>query len=254
MNSTWYEQADDYLYGRMTEEERIAFESALAENKEQSAEFELYRSVESTMQTQKGEAGGDEKLKLSLSELNEIYFSGKEKARYRIMSRRVFGWTAAAALILVVAGVYLITTRRAQGPHQLADDYIQNKLTVLGQSMSGSRDLLQEGIAAYNNKDFKKALALFDSVAHIAPDNSDAKKYIGLAFLQTKNYDSAITYFDDLAAQKGLYSNPGLFLKAITLLHRNRESDITLARQVLDQVVTQKTEGFEEAAEWLKRF
>jgi hypothetical protein len=95
---------------------------------------------------------------------------------------------------------------------------------------------------------------LFEWVARNAPDNSDAKKYAGLVFLATGDYDSALARFDELAAMKGLYSNPGLFLEAVTLLQRNRKEDLPRARPLLEQVVREKLEGSEQAEEWLKRY
>jgi tetratricopeptide (TPR) repeat protein len=254
MNSSWYQQADDYLYGRMTREERTAFESALTEDKMQSVEFEIYRSIEATMQNHGGEGDDENTLRFSLAGLNKIYFSSADEGRRRTISPKIFRWTVAAVIILTVAGLYLLTISRTSEPHRLAENYIQSRLSILGVTMSGSGGFLREGIVAYNNKDFKKSLGLFDSAARFNPGNSDAKKYAGLALLQMRSYDSAIARFDELTAQKDLYGNPGLFLKAITLLHRNGKDDIMHARQLLEQVVTQKTEGADEAAKWLKRF
>jgi hypothetical protein len=43
--------------------------------------------------------------------------------------------------------------------------------------MDASTDSLQQGIAAYNKKDYDKALLLFQNVYNTHRDNSDAKKY-----------------------------------------------------------------------------
>jgi hypothetical protein len=52
--------------------------------------------------------------------------------------------------------------------------------------MDASTDSLQQGIAAYNKKDYDKALLLFQNVYNTHRDNSDAKKYIGLVYLAEK--------------------------------------------------------------------
>jgi hypothetical protein len=75
-----------------------------------------------------------------------------------------------------------------------------------------------------------------------------------LVYLQTGEYDKALTRFEELAAIKGLYSNSGLFLEAVTLLHRDGHGDLSRARLLLQRVVREKSEGTEVAEEWLKRF
>jgi hypothetical protein len=57
--------------------------------------------------------------------------------------------------------------------------------------------------------------------------------------------------FNELAAKKELFSNPGMFLKAITLLQRNQPGDREQAEQLLQQVIDEKADGSKEAERWL---
>ena len=68
------------------------------------------------------------------------------------------------------------------------------------------------------------------------------------------NYDKALEYFTILEADTGLYSNPGKFYKAITLLKRNKDGDKDAAKLLLEQVRDENLEGKKEAEEWLKKF
>ncbi|MEJ7680068.1 MAG: hypothetical protein WKG06_19850 [Segetibacter sp.] len=69
-----------------------------------------------------------------------------------------------------------------------------------------------------------------------------------------KDYDKALMHFDELAQKKGLFSNPGLFLKALTLLERNMGNDKDGAKKLLQQVVADKLEHSKEAEELLKKW
>ena len=69
----------------------------------------------------------------------------------------------AAVLILVVAGTYLFTTSN-HSPSSLAAKYTKENFATLSQTMSGDAGEMESGIAAYNNKDYKKALEIFKSV------------------------------------------------------------------------------------------
>jgi tetratricopeptide (TPR) repeat protein len=166
----------------------------------------------------------------------------------KLVVRKWVMYAAAACILLAVA---LIMTFRSAGPHQLADEYIAQHYTYLSQTMNVTSDSLQQGIAAYNNKDYNTALQLFEKVYQSNPANNKAKKNIGLVYLATKQYDKALQQFEELANTSGLHENPGLFLMAVTLLERNKPGDEARAKELLQQVVQQKTEGNKEAAKWL---
>lgn len=124
-----------------------------------------------------------------------------------------------AACVLLVIGLYF--TLYAPSPRRLAGDYIEKKYSRLSQTMDGSTDSLQLGIAAYNHEDFGEARALFEALYKAHPENTDVLKYAGIVYLRTTNYDKALGKFEELARIKGLLSNPGLFLQAVTLLRRD---------------------------------
>jgi tetratricopeptide (TPR) repeat protein len=250
MNENWYEEADDYLNGRMNPQERSDFESKLAGNGEMSSGLKLYKTIETAMQGYEKNKEEEEALRRSLQALRETYFTTTAQPS-RSKLYKIF--LPAAAILILVAAVYLLVSR-PPGPHQLAKEYIGKQLASLGQTMNAPKDSLQQGIAAYNNKDYGKALRLFEWVSRNSPDNSDSKKYTGLVYLQTGDYDKALEQFNELAAVKGLYSNPGLFLEAVTLLQRNSEGDLPRGRALLERVVREKSEGSEEAEKWLQRF
>ena len=120
--------------------------------------------------------------------------------------------------------------------------------------MDASHDSIQVGIAAYNDKEYDKALELFEGVENNDPSNSDAKKYAGLAYLQKKEYDKAVQQFTALANMQGLFSNQGDFLKAVTLIERNKAGDKNDAQKLLQKVVNEKEDDQDKAAELLKKF
>ena len=163
-------------------------------------------------------------------------------------------WMVYAAAACVLVAVAMIFTLRSSGPQQIAVEYIAQHYTYLSQTMNASPDSLQQGIAAYNNKDYNTALQLFEKVYQSNPANSQAKKNIGLVYLRTKQYDKALQQFEELANTPGLHDNSGLFLMAATLLERNNPGDVARAKELLQQVVQQKTEGSKEAVKWLKEW
>jgi len=181
--------------------------------------------------------------------------------------RKWMVYAAAACVLVAVALVFIfrqpsphqledkyIAQHVTGSPHQLAEEYIAQHFTYLSQTMNAnvSVDILQQGIAAYNNKDYSTALQLFQKVYSSNPANSKAKKYIGIVYLTTKQYEQALQQFEELANTPGLHDNSGLFLMAVTLLERDKQGDKVQAKWLLRQVVQQGATGSKEAAEWLK--
>lgn len=169
----------------------------------------------------------------------------------KLSFRNWLPYAAAACILLAVALVYFFTGSGT--PQRFAKNYIKENYQQLSQNMDASTDSLQQGISEYNKKEYDKALLLFQNVYEAHPDNSDAKKYIGFVYLIRKDYDKALVHFDELA-QKRLFSNPGLFLQALTLIERNKKNDKETAKRLLEQVVADKLEHSKEAEELLKKF
>jgi tetratricopeptide (TPR) repeat protein len=168
----------------------------------------------------------------------------------RVMTRRWILYGAAASVVLVVV---LFFTLSPSSPRQLAGDFIDKRYGQLSQTMNGSANGLQQGIAAYNEGRYEDALQLFRLFYTNNPQNTDALKYEGIVYLRTKNYDNALREFEALARIKGLLSNPGLFLQAVTLLRRDAPGDRKTARTLLQEVVSRGLDGSTEAAAWLQK-
>jgi tetratricopeptide (TPR) repeat protein len=270
---------DDYLEGQMNIEEQRQFEFELETDKDLLLLFQMSKTIDTDMiesgryikdsiglkeSLQKAKAAyslrnankdleNDAVLKDSLQKVRATYnktSKSKPAGTFYLNRKTMYKISAsiAACTILVVA-IYFFSfqTPKAQ---QLAGNYIQANLMEISQSMSMSQDSLQLGISAYNNKDYKKALHYFQGVGNNNPANRDANEYAGYVFLINNDYESALKNFDQLENLKGKF-NKGKFLKALTLMERNKEGDIAQAKRLLQQVVNENAGGKKEAEEWL---
>lgn len=162
-------------------------------------------------------------------------------------------WMAAAAAACVALATVVYYFLFSATPQSFAHTYVQENISRLYHTMDGSMDSLQQGIGAYNSGNYTEALALFSAVYKAHPDNSDALQYAGLSCLRQKKYSEALAQFTELSNKK-LVSNPGLFLKAVTLLERNAAGDKGDAKRLLERVRNEKLENHKEAAEWLSKW
>ncbi|MBX2920801.1 MAG: tetratricopeptide repeat protein [Chitinophagaceae bacterium] len=251
---------ENYLEGDMTEEEKRRFEAELSSNAELRALFETYRTINMEMRNAQKYNEQESALRKTLEGLNKKYFSSETPLQsaaplVSISRSRNFlkiAVSAAAAVVLFFTAYLLFINN--DNAVKLANKYVHEDLSHLSQTMDGARDSLQQGIAAYNNKDYSAAVNLFEAIYKTHPDNSDALRYAGITYLVTKDYSRAIACFDELAAKKDLFSNAGNFLKALTLLQRNEKGDKENAKQLLEKVVKEEQQGSEEAARWLKQW
>lgn len=166
--------------------------------------------------------------------------------------RKLTYWVAAAAVVAgIVFGINLFTGHSS--PQVLADQYISANYETLGVTMSSRSDSIQTGLQMYNEGKFSEALTQFENILQSDTSVFDAKKYAGLAALRMKEYQKALSYFEQLEIYPGLYSNPALILQAVTLMERNQPGDAAKAKLLLKKVVDQDLDGKDLALEWLKK-
>jgi tetratricopeptide (TPR) repeat protein len=151
----------------------------------------------------------------------------------------------------LIFGLYVFVQPPA--PQQLATQYEQAHLQVLGVSMSGNSDPMQTALGVYNDGKTSEALSMFEKIIQTDTSNFTAKQYAGIAALRLKNYDKAIQWFNALDTYTGLHSNPAKFYLALTLMERNQSGDVATAKDLLQQVVQDDGEEREIAQEWLMK-
>lgn len=239
------EYIESYFQQSLTAEEKRNFERRCEEDESFAQEVAFYVSARQVLksellqrkQAQWKEKTYNEEALISTVPLKKIFH----------IKRWIY---AAAACIILALSIYLFEQPRVT--QQIAKAYINENYAVLSHTMGRDKDSIELGIEAYDNANFDKALSFFEGVAKKDPGNSYAKQYAGLVYLRTENYDKAIEQFDALAGMH-LFSNPGIFLKAIALMERNNDGDKETAKILLQRVAKENLEGAKQATEWLKK-
>ncbi len=235
---------ENYFKGNNDPAQKQDFEKKIMEDASFADDVAFYISANGLLQEQLYEE--------KKQRFKEMYAQGKVISM-KPGVRSLWKYMAAASVIIAVILITWFLSGNKKSPQQLADTYIQQNFTTLPVTM-GNMDSLQKGLKLFNNQQLAEAMMMFEKLASNDPSNDDAKKYAGIVSLRLHNYDKALEYFTKLEAETGLYSNPGKFYKAITLLERNKDDDKAAARLLLENVRDENLEGKNEAVEWLKKF
>ena len=167
------------------------------------------------------------------------------------IKKLVYYIATAAVVAGLIFGTY--TFFKPVSPQQLAGKYEKEQLQTLPVTMSGRSDSLQTGLRLYNDGKYSEALTQFENIIRSDTSNFTAKEYAGITALHLKEYDKAMSWFDQMESYKGLYSNRAQILQAVTLMERNLPGDAAKAKQLLQDIVANDLEGKEFAEEWLRK-
>ena len=100
----------------------------------------------------------------------------------------------------------------------------------------------------------QEALGQFESIISRDSTSFQAIKYAGIVSLMMKQYDKALNYFLVLGSDTQLYSNPGKFYAALTLLKRNQPGDKLQGKKLLEEVIRMDGDEKEKAIQLLNKW
>ena len=236
-------QIEKYLNDEMSLSERQNFEDQLLTNNELMQELAFYTHAKMANQ-----AIAKEKRKAEFEALRKEFSkhpSGKIKPMIWI--------SGMAASVIVALGFWWLLHTATPNPMEYADTYVQEHFQNLPVKMDGNADSLQMGLRLFNEQKLSEAQVIFEAILQRKNVDSEAIKYAGITALRLKQFDKAIGYFQALSQQKNLYSNPGKFYEALTLMQQqpiNKKEIENLLKEVIDN----NLEGNQEARQLVNSY
>ena len=230
------EQIEKYLNNELSLSERQVFENQLSTDSTLAKEFAFYVNSHSA----------------SKQLANEKRKEQFEHLRTEISSRSIrkikpLIWVSGlAASVILALGFWWFSQTATPNAEILADAYIQEHFENLPVKMDGNSDSLQMGLRLFNEKKLNDAQKIFEDILQRKNNDSEATKYAGITALKLQQYDKAIQYFQALAQLTNLYSNPGKFYEALSLMKQNN-ANRKKAKEILNEVIINNLDGNEEA-------
>ncbi|MFI5187426.1 MAG: tetratricopeptide repeat protein [Chitinophagales bacterium] len=243
------EYIDAYFNQTLSPEEAGKFELRIREDKVFAEEVAFYLSAKQAL---KEEVTREKKEQFrQLLSQNSSHTDIPRQSQVRKMW--VYRVAAAAAVIVCVFFAWYLFFSNSASPQQIADSYIDENLKTLSVTMGPEHDSIQDGLRLYNASKYDSAIQQFETIIQKDTGNYLAKKYLGIVYLESGNYDKSLLYFQQLE-RYSRFSNPALFYQALTLMKRNQPGDKQKARQLLQRVVDNGFEEKETAQRWLNKW
>jgi len=212
-----------YLDGVLEGEELKSFEERLQVEKELSATFEEHQQMRTFLQHRESR----NQLKKNISKISATTVDEKSATIRPIYSRpwfRVASIAAAAALILFI-----------MQPWQQGDIYNQYAIhKTLSLSERGASELdISKTEIDFNSKKYIEALPSLEKYVETYPENSQAKLFLGICYLETNNFEKANAIFSNLASGQTSFQNDGQWYLALLAI---KQKDNNTAKKYLESI------------------
>ncbi len=170
-----YEKIEAYLEGKLTEEERKAFEAQLASDPKLAEKVSLYKNIDQVIEDQS--TLDFQKLVQEQGTIflqNEQKETAGEQSPIRFLSRRSL--LIAASLLILVISIVLIYQNvnnqdKLSGPELYAHNFDTYNLNQSLRSQVSRLTDFQNGIKAYQSQDYDLAVNIFEDLAQNDSDD-----------------------------------------------------------------------------------
>ncbi|MFY7912999.1 MAG: tetratricopeptide repeat protein [Emticicia sp.] len=220
---------DSYFQGKLSAQEKEAFENNLANDPSLAEDVVFYAHVKCIQR--------DQILKERHAEWTTQSGNKVVGINFKLISAGI------AAILLMIIGVWHFTGSDIQ---QRTNAYIENDLDQLTNTMGATDDSLKLGKDLYNQKKYTEARVVFDKLINKSPE---AIEFAGLSAIKMNDDEEAIKYFKKIEQNTELINNKGKFYLALVKI---KQGKIEEGERLLNEVIDQNLGGKNDAKKILE--
>jgi predicted Zn-dependent protease len=226
------EQIEKYLGGELSPGELQAFDLRLQNDKAFAEVFAMYKSIETEM----NETADESELRKTLSGISQKHFDVEATAKIIKLKPNRTKWvlyaTAAAASVIILLFLKPWQDKPLSNGQLYAQYAVPDELPAV---VRGANDdsLLMKATTLFNEIKYPAALILLDSIVKQRPTEAQLQLALGICFVETGKYDSAINRFDSLAVRESVYKYIAMEWKALAYLKQNKTADCIAALKLI---------------------
>lgn len=239
MDEQKYLLFDQYLHNEMTDEERALFESQLSNNMRLKSEFETFREMRFQLENKFAIEEERHAFKTSLKAISQEHFKSSQP---KVMLFKPW-YVAAAASVAVLLGIFFFS----HNSNPDFEDFNHPEQAYFTERSSAELPL-QQAETAYNNKNYKEAILLFEKILK-ENKTTEIQYYYGVSLLQESQYKKAENVFNELKSGNSVYKNKALWNLALQKL---KQKDYNGCKEIL-LLIPSDYENYEEVEKLLKQ-
>lgn len=222
------ELIENYVEGRLSENEKQDFETRLIIDSDFKEEFDLYNTVVAGIQ----EAGRENlkaKLKLADNELDNkqniinIKNSQKKQTKY---------WAFAASVVFAIGIGLFFYMNDKPDLMALANNYYE-KEKGLPIEMSVTRNQWEDVMSVYKNEDYTATKNKLEDLLKKEPTNDTLNYFYGVVNFELNNYRASIASFNNINPTSNYYDKAQYRLVLIDLKLNNKADAIVKINECL---------------------
>lgn len=231
---------DQYLDGRMAQEERSHFEEKMAQNADLAEEVALQRDIRSGI-----DFFAYKNLKDKLKQSDDSAAESPVQQNPG-NGRRLYTWIAVAASFsgFLLLGYLLLETGTKN--QALVADYYQtypNVLSPIDRSSSGVDDRLSQALQAYEAGAYQQAAILFEQNEEQMSEGH--RFYLAMSYFELDQIEQSVAMLEQVTQKQGsLFYFPALWYQALAYL---KTDQVMQAKENLD-ILTRNDNSYQEKA------
>lgn len=212
MNEELYIRFEHYLANEMTSEEKTIFEEQLRNDTSFNESFTLYKETTQFLEHQFSKETID--FKENLKSISNQHFT--EKKETKVITFKPW-YYAVAATIVVVIGMWMMMQNDPS-----YSDFNQHETAVFVER-SDSNENLKLAQEAFNNKDYKKAVAAFDKIQDFR--KPELQYFYAIALIETNDFTKAELFLDQLRGGNSVYKDKATWYLALSYLKQDKKAE-----------------------------
>ena len=229
-----------FLDGKLDSEGLREFEKEMEKNPELDKEVKGLQEIELGLRS-----AGVDKFKTEVKAWETEYQDSQSGNETKVRSLSVYFSIAASVAVLLVAGIYFMSSRTVDYQTLYADNFTPYEDMVL---VRGEGDeALSSGMTAYNAQQYELAIQKLTSYVDQFPGHYGVALYIGISQMELNNYSDALTNFE-LAQKDPMFKQQAQWYQALLFI---KSEQLDKAKAALQGIIDLEGHYKKEAAKEL---
>ncbi len=247
-----YKTIEDYLHGRLSESDKVAFESLMEENDNLNQEVQELRELmhfigedddalefevtdKSTHEKYVNYFESEESEKLN-DLLEEVFADPNETGKVISINRKPFIYKLIAAMLVIALGIPFVLKIISTSPNKLySANFIVEDIEWVEKGVEN--ELKSQAEFAFNAKDYVAAKESLEEIVALEANNYEAIYYLALCNQKLEDFDQAKIEYQKITASSSLLKNDAFW--NLTLIEL-KEKNYTAALENLGKIAKDK--------------